>query len=406
MMTHIPTSGQAPAPTLRGRLRTWSRRAAAGGLVLSMVGGVGYARIRPALGSVADGARLERMQQSPQWKVDRFENKQETVSDLFSGPPASEHQSPDDAIPTERRTLSDYQSAPESGLRVTWLGHSTMLVEIDGHRVLTDPIFSERASPVPFAGPKRWTAPPLPLEELPAVDAVVISHDHYDHLDYETVEELRTLDTTWVVPLGVGAHLEYWGIEASRIVELDWWEAHQLEGLTLTATPARHFSGRTTANPQGGPTLWCGFAMTGPQHRVYYSGDTGLFDELVDIGERLGPFDLTMMETGAYSQSARDIHLGPEQAVLAHKLVGGEVMLPVHWGLFDLNAHGWTAPIERALVAGEAAGVAVVSVRPGSMFEPEVMPTVDRWWPASVPWRTAEEEPIEATGVTVGEDRR
>ncbi|MEM9292382.1 MAG: MBL fold metallo-hydrolase [Acidobacteriota bacterium] len=217
-----------------------------------------------------------------------------------------------------------------------------------------------------FIGPKRWYDPPLPLDELPEVDAVVISHDHYDPLDYETVTALMKRGSMkWIVSLGVGAHLEYWGVDPSSLVELDWWEETETKGVTFTATPARHCSGRLYPSLNGGKTLWSGWSIAGNTHRVYFSGDTGFFDELVEIGERLGPFDLTLIEVGAYSSPARDVHLGPEQGVRAHQLVRGKVMLPVHWGLFGLNAHGWTEPAERVLVAAANNGVTALSIRPG-----------------------------------------
>jgi L-ascorbate metabolism protein UlaG (beta-lactamase superfamily) len=230
---------------------------------------------------------------------------------------------------------------------------------------------------------------------VPPVDAVVISHDHFDHLDMPTIAAMKGWKTTFVVPLGVGAHLEHWGVPAERIVELDWWEATRLGDLELVATPARHASGRSPFSGQNA-TLWAGFALIGPAHRVYYSGDTGLFPGLADIGARLGPFDLAMIEAGAYGRSWPDWHLGPEQAVQASQLVRAEVLLPVHWGLFNLAYHGWTEPAERVLVAAGRAGVTVTIPRPGQSVEPVALPALTRWWP-DVPWRTAEEDPIVAT---------
>jgi L-ascorbate metabolism protein UlaG (beta-lactamase superfamily) len=272
-------------------------------------------------------------------------------------------------------------------------------VEVDGRRVLVDPVWGERASPFSWMGPKRFYAPLLPLNQVPAVDAVVISHDHFDHLDMPTIAAMKGWKTTFVVPLGVGAHLEHWGVPAERIVELDWWEATRLGDLELVATPARHASGRSPFSGQNA-TLWAGFALIGPAHRVYYSGDTGLFPGLADIGARLGPFDLAMIEAGAYGRSWPDWHLGPEQAVRASQLVRAEVLLPVHWGLFNLAYHGWTEPAERVLVAAATAGVSVTIPRPGQSVEPAALPALTRWWP-EVPWRTAEEDPIVATKMGV-----
>jgi L-ascorbate metabolism protein UlaG (beta-lactamase superfamily) len=358
---------------------------------------------RDAFGGRADGARLARMEQSPQWRDGRFDNRLPRVDGpmlralgafAFGG---SDHRTPDAPIPFVMRSGADYRTPPASGLRVTWLGHSTLLLELDGRRVLIDPVWGERASPFSFMGPKRFFPPPLPLTELPPIDAVVISHDHYDHLDVPTVKALMQRHVRWLVPLGVGAHLRAWGVAEQEITELDWWQAAEVNGLTITATPARHFSGRGLGDMNR--TLWAGWAMAGPVHRVFYSGDTALHDEFTAIGA-LGPFDLTMIEAGAYSSMWADVHLGPEQAVLAHQLVHGKVMLPVHWGLFDLALHGWTEPIERVLVAAQAAGVPVLSPRPGEMLEPSAAGAQTRWWP-QVPWETAAQAPVQSTGVRV-----
>ncbi len=380
---------------------TWRRRVLQVVLLLVLLGLVVSGALATAacrsMGQAPRGERLLRMKHSPIWSESSqgFKNRMpqvqdpmlDLVGDWVTG--GSAHRVPETLPPVLSRTRADFDTPPATGLRVTWLGHSTLLVEIDGARVLVDPVWGPRASPWTFLGPARWYPPPLPLDELPDITAVVISHDHYDHLDLPTVDALKDKDIPWVVPLGVGAHLEYWGVPTERVFDLDWWEAKTLGGLTLTATPARHFSGRSMPGENGGPTLWAGWAMTTDAHRVYYSGDTAMFEELLDIGKRLGPFDITMIETGAYNKAWADVHMGPEQAVRAHRLVRGEVFLPVHWGLFDLALHGWTEPIERVLVAAEKEGVTVVSPPPGGSVEPAVPTPVKRWWP-DVPWDPVE----------------
>lgn len=344
--------------------------------------------------------RRARMERSPQWQNGKFTNPLERTQAsrisllrqiLFGNPNPTR---PKERIPVQARRRSDFDNPPD--LRTTWLGHSTMIVEIEGKRLLLDPVWGQRVSPLSFAGPERWYPSPLPFDELPDLDAVLISHDHYDHLDYPTVQKLKHRKLHWIVPLGLGGHLEGWGVPAANIVELDWWETFALSGLTITATPARHFSGRGPLDQD--KTLWCGFAVNGARHRVYYSGDTALFPELKDIGQRLGPFDLTMIEVGAYDKHWTDVHLGPEQAIRAHQLVRGKILLPVHWGLFSLGFHGWTEPMERVLAAAAHNAVNVAVLKPGESIVPPHLPPMVKWWP-DLPWRDGEVDPIRSSGV-------
>ena len=351
-----------------------------------------------AFGQRASGERRARMERSPQWQGGAFENPQPLWNDVWGSMTgmlsASEHTSPSAPVPTEPVDPARFQTPPPSGLRVTWLGHSTTLIEIDGRRVLTDPVFSARASPLTWIGPERWYAPPLPLEKMPPVDAVVISHDHYDHLDQPTIAAIKDWKTAFVVPLGVAAHLEYWGVPASRIVELDWWERTKVGDLEIVCVPARHASGRTVIDMNA--TLWAGYALLGTKHHAYFSGDTGLFPGMAEIGEKLGPFDVTMIEVGQYHRAWPDWHIGPEQALIAHRMVRGKVFFPIHWGLFELAAHGWTEPMERALAAAEKSGAVIVSARPGRSVETAGTPAFDRWWPDE-PWTPGERDPIIST---------
>ncbi|MBL9009466.1 MAG: MBL fold metallo-hydrolase [Myxococcales bacterium] len=387
----------APARPVRRVLRIVLRVVPA--LLLLLAVGLAVAGCQ-GFGQLTVGSRRDRMRQSRQWHGGRFANPEPLKNDWLGAISGSFHRSPyadpQAPIPTVKNASQQLASPPASGLRVTWLGHSTTLVEIDGQRILTDPIFSDRAGPIHFLGPRRWFPSPIALSELPSIDAVVISHDHYDHLDHRTILALIRSTAVFVVPLGVGAHLAFWGVPESRIVELDWWEATSIGALRIVATPARHASGRMLIDDDA--KLWAGYALLGPQHRVYYSGDTGLFPAMRDIGARLGPFDLTMIEVGQYGPAWPDWHIGPEQAVMAHRLVRGRVLLPVHWGAFALAFHGWTEPIERTLIAAAAAGVSVVAPRPGQSFEPAQPPAVERWWP-SLPFQTAAQAPIHSTQV-------
>ncbi len=381
--------------------RLLRRSSAALGLLLLLALAVGSATAWTGLGKRASGARLARMQKSPQWQGGAFENPQPLHNDLWGSFDAvlspSPAVRPSAAVPYVASTRERFATPPATGLRVTWFGHSSTLIELDGARLLTDPVWSERVSPVSWTGPVRWFPTPLPFEELPEIHGVLISHDHYDHLDHRTLQRMAGWKgTRFFVPLGVGAHLAYWGIPEAQIVELDWWEKAKLGALEISCVPARHASGRGVLDKDS--TLWAGWALVGPAHRAYYSGDTGLFPAMKQIGERLGPFDLTMVEVGQYHRAWPDWHIGPEQAVTAHQWVRGRVLLPVHWGLFQLAFHGWTEPIERALAAGKAAGQTVLSPRPGESVEPAAPPQFTRWWPEA-PWKTGAEDPIVSTQV-------
>lgn len=368
-----------------------------GGLLVLAVLGV-IADAWASFGRGAEGTRRARMERSAQWREGHFENPQPLHNDFWRSLTglfdASADVSPARPVPTATGDTQRFDTPPATGLRVTWFGHSSMLIEIDGRRVLTDPIWSERASPLSWAGPKRWYAPPVALEALPPVDAVLISHDHYDHLDHQTLVAMKDWNTTFIVPLGVGAHLVSWGVPEARIVELDWWERTEVGGLGIVATPARHASGRTLFDKDA--TLWAGYALVGPRHRAFFSGDTGLFPAMRDIGAKLGPFDVTMIEVGQYNSAWPDWHIGPEQAVQAHRMLQGRVLLPVHWGLFSLAYHGWTEPIERVLAAAGAGGDTVFVPKPGQGIEPEALPASERWWP-DVPWKTGAQDPIVST---------
>ena len=367
--------------------------ALAGGAVAA-----GAAALRhPVFGATPTGSRLARMQRSPQWRAGRFRNPEPSG---MGGSAASAWEfvtanrslrRPAEPVPVVQRTASDF--ARPQDLRVTWLGHSTALLEVEGHRLLTDPVWNS-ASPFPFGVPRFYEVP-LALDEVPDLDAVLLTHDHYDHLDFRTVQALAPRVPRWVVPLGVGAHLERWGVPDGRITELDWWEETSVGDLGLVATPSRHFSGRTLTDRDR--TLWCGWAVVGLERKVWVSGDGGMQAAFEEIGERLGPFDVSLVESGAYNQAWADIHMGPEQAVRAHQMAQAGLLIPIHWGTFDLSLHGWTEPAERVLAAAEAAGVPVVVPKPGQRVEPLDAPPVERWWPEQ-PWQTADEAPVVSSG--------
>jgi L-ascorbate metabolism protein UlaG (beta-lactamase superfamily) len=267
-----------------------------------------------------------------------------------------------------RTDVAVYTTAPESGLRVTWMGHSSMLLEIDGVKVLIDPVWDERASPSRWAGPKRFFAAPMQLEELPAVDVVLVSHDHYDHLGEATIRRLSELEAMrgakWVTSLGVGGVLRKFGVKAEQISELDWTESVAVHGLEIAAVPSRHFSGRGLRNRF--ETLWSAFVLKGAKHNVYFGADSGWWDGFAEIGATYGPFDLVMLEIGAFDILWDGIHLGPEGAARAFAALGGSgLMMPIHWGLFDLALHGWRQPIERLRELADEKKIKLWAPEPG-----------------------------------------
>lgn len=249
-----------------------------------------------------------------------------------------------------RTDATAYAILPRSGLRITWMGHATSIVEIDGARILIDPVWDERASPTTWSGPKRFFPPPLELSALPPIDAVIVSHDHYDHLGAATIRAMAHLaavqNARWITPLGVGTLLQQFGIPAAQCVELNWMDSAEVGAVTVTALPARHFSGRSLFNRF--QTLWASFALSGPQHNVYYGADSGEWSGFIEIGEQFGPFDLTMLEIGASDPLWADIHMGPDGALRSFHALGGQgLLMPIHWGLFDLARHHWRQPIEK-----------------------------------------------------------
>ena len=343
-----------------------------------------------SLGGEPKGERLARIQRSPNYKDGAFRNPDADTRVTKPGNRqmlrrwlgGHEQRVPPGPMPIISLTKADFAIPPVSGLRATWLGHSTVLVEIDGARILFDPVWARRASPSSLIGPKRFFPPPLALEDLPPLDAIVASHDHYDHLDRDVVRALahsrNQARAHFIVPLGVGAHLEKWGVSANRITELDWSESTTVSALTLTATPARHFSGRGLSNRNH--TLWASWSVAGPKHRVFHSGDTGPFAGFAAIGLAHGPFDLALIKIGAYDEMWPDIHLTPEQAVDANSKIRGKTLLPIHWGTFNLAFHAWDEPAERAVRAAVANGTQIVMPRPGESVEPASARPVDNWW--------------------------
>jgi L-ascorbate metabolism protein UlaG (beta-lactamase superfamily) len=286
---------------------------------------------------------------------------------------------PKQALGPFKTDLSVYTTPPSSGLRVTWIGHSSLLIEIDGRRILTDPVWSERASFLSFMGPKRFFDPPLALDQLPPLDAVLLSHDHYDHLDKNVIKYFAGKSTLFYCSLGVGRYLEEWGINSNFITEIDWGDSVMIgKDCILTATPARHFSGRGIINRN--ETLWSSFVIKGLKHNIFFGADSGWFPGFKEIGDTFGPFDLTILEIGAYGKYWPDIHMGPDNATNAHIALRGKLMMPIHWGTFNLALHAWYEPIEKLMDFAREKNIELFVPEPGKPTEVTESPYNSNWW--------------------------
>jgi len=356
-------------------------------LVIALVAAGAWVLSWPSFGGKAEGERLARLQANPLFREGRFDNQPPQLPRAsgdnwmmlqrqFGG---SEVRVPPKPLPMLLPQAAALSAAP--GLRAFWVGHATVYIEIDGLRLLVDPIFSEYASPFD-AGPKRFHPPPITLADLPKIDAVLITHDHYDHLDMRTVVPLAAQGTRFFVPLGIGAHLQRWGVPAAQISELAWWDEQVVGGVRFVCTPSRHYSGRGLSD--GNATLWSSWAVLGAKHRFYVSGDTGYAGHFAKIGGRLGPFDLAFIKIGAYGPgvSWADIHMSAEDAVRAHQDVRGKRLFPVHWGTFNLAFHDWDEPIRRAGAAARAAQVDLLTPRLGEMVDADQPFSSTAWWEA------------------------
>jgi L-ascorbate metabolism protein UlaG (beta-lactamase superfamily) len=363
-------------------MKTWKKAGLALLALAGLLAVAAWLALRlPAFGGVPEGGRLERMRLSKQFHGGRFENTPPYVSNLsfarelksFLG---DEVREPTFEVPVVRIAPADLGRPVSPGLRAWWLGHASVLLEIDGLRILADPMLSQRASPVQFAGPARLHPAPLALQDLKNIDAVVISHDHFDHLDMDTIRALARGGAQFYAGLGIGAHLERWDVPPAQIHELDWWEHAQVGGVTLHCTPARHYSGRKGMDNS---TLWVSWMLKGPRHSAYVSGDTGYAGHFREVRERIGAPELALIKIGAYNVTWLDIHMDPESAVQAHRDLGATALLPVHWATFNLAYHAWEEPMVRSVAAARAQGVQIVTPRPGEKWEWGV-PFVNQAW--------------------------
>ena len=291
---------------------------------------------------------------------------------------ANPKKKPDKPIPIHMISALPMQDIKQT--KAIWFGHSTVLLEMDGKRLLLDPIFSTSPSPFPLFGGKRFSkVVPIEPEKLPSIDVVILSHDHYDHLDYNSIMRLKDKTAMFCVPFGVGKRLEKWGIDKEKIREFDWWNEFIVAGLTLTCTPAKHFSGRGLLDRN--KTLWCSWVITGQQTKIFFSGDGGYGPHFEDIGKKYGPFDLTLMECGQYDERWSAIHMIPEETIQAHIDVKGNGMIPIHWAAFSLAFHDWTDPIERVIKAAKERKINIITPEIGeSVIVGSAEYPVSTWW--------------------------
>ncbi|MFN8259191.1 MAG: MBL fold metallo-hydrolase [Bacteroidales bacterium] len=334
----------------------------------------------PQFGAKTTGWRLDKIKKSNNFSKGRFVN-------LLPTPMAAENtkmwkngikflkkgqnRTPSAEIETLKFDKQSFIQKTE-GIRFAWFGHSSLILNINDIVILTDPVFSEKASPFSIMGVKRFDySNQFAVEDLPAIDVILISHDHYDHLDYKTIRQVDHKVQKYIVPLGVAAHLMRWGVNEKKITELDWWETFTFENrISFISTPARHFSGRKFVDKD--KTLWSSWSIFTNEKRIFYCGDSGYSPHFKEIGEKLGPFDLTFMECGQYNEGWPYIHMMPEQSVQAHIDLKGKIMMPIHWGKFNLSLHSWTEPVDRAIVSAKRHNVDLITPKPGEIINLQV----------------------------------
>nr|WP_295902354.1 MBL fold metallo-hydrolase [uncultured Bdellovibrio sp.] len=341
----------------------------------------------PVFGSSPNGEQVESFKKSPQFRDGKFVNRIPdvlekmrkeafSVSTIMEWLAKGEGRVPATPLPEVKPDLNEFLK-PSQDVKVIWFGHSTFLLNFSGKIILVDPVFSESASPVSFMV-QRFQAPVLKLEELPKIDLILISHDHYDHLDMETMKFFAKKENKFLTPLGVGSHLVGWGIDRSRITELDWWQSTHFEGIEFVATPAQHFSGRGVSD--GNKTLWASWVIRNSDHNIYFSGDSGYDTHFKDIGDKYGPFDIAFIENGQYNQKWKAVHALPEESVQAYFDLRAKRFFPIHWGMFVLALHSWREPVDELLKLSKSRGVNLVTPKLGEVVAINDNYRNVEWW--------------------------
>ena len=356
-------------------------------LVIAVLAVVFYVGLHlESIGKDPEGERLARIEKSPNYKDDSFQNLTNTpvqaedtsylllLWKFFFDKDANV--SPKGPLPSIK---IDLKKKPGPLPTITYFGHSAYLLQIDGKNILMDPVFCERTSPVQFFGTKNFEGTHIyGLSDMPEIDYVFLSHDHYDHMDYETLKVMAGSGIKFVVPLGVGAHLEHWGISAENITELDWWgNTKSIPGINITATPARHFSGRGLKR---GKSLWASYVLETDSTKIFLGGDSGYEKHFKEIGQKFGPFDLAILECGQYNTMWPYIHMMPEQTAEASMDLGAKVLWPVHWGKFALALHAWNEPIQRVTKKAEELHIQLTTPKIGEQIIIGEKYPNEHWW--------------------------
>ena len=352
-------------------------------IIIGVVIMMSFKSIAPA-GAYQEHFMAGRLERSPNFKDGQFAGGADAltmsaadyVSTTWEYLFSCNNRTPESPLPIKPVDLTPFSAGKHHRLYVTWLGHSTLMINVDGFKILTDPVFEPCVS---VLGPKRYSGEvPLNPDTLPQMDIVIISHDHYDHLNKSSIRRLRDKTRIFAVPLGVGVRLLKWGVAQRKIVELDWWEEYPLdEALMVAATPAQHFSGRGIADRN--KTLWASWVISTPLHRLFFSGDSGYFNGFKQVGDKYGPFDMTFIECGAYGTAWPQVHMFPEQTVQAHLDLRGRLLQPIHWGTFNLALHPWYEPMER-LTAAAGDNIPVVTPVAGETILYGKTTGTPNWW--------------------------
>lgn len=354
-------------------------------VAILILGIMAFIKTAPQFGAIPEGTRLEKITKSDNYGEDHFINQITTEMDLnfpkmmgvmYQWIFNADRRVPPKPLPVRFNEIAvEY---PDSLAKITWYGHSAIFLEIDRKKILIDPMLGNAASPVSFMTKRFDYDMPIDLDAIPEIDAVILSHDHYDHLDYSSIMRLKDKVHHFYTPLGVGAHLERWGVESERITELDWWGSAVIGQTKLVAAPARHFSGRGITDRN--KTQWASWVILGEHEKIYFSGDSGYGPHFKEIGDKYGPFDFTMMECGQYNERWEAIHMMPEQTIQASMDIKSQKMMPIHWSAFNLSLHNWTEPVERAQKAANIHEVNMITPQIGRRFCPGVFTENTAWW--------------------------